>query len=68
MALGLKGSRATTKDLHRADRERLVLEELDKDPALRLGVRTVMYKVAHNTGIHVSRYVSKNPVLSVSYH
>jgi len=28
---------------------------MDKDPALRQGVRTVMYKVAHTAGVHVSR-------------
>jgi hypothetical protein len=35
--------------------EQLVLNELDKDPAKRLGVQSVQHRIAHREGIHLTR-------------
>jgi hypothetical protein len=54
-ALGLKGSRAKEKSMPLTECEGLVLQQLDQDPSNRQGVRTIMHKVAHNSGVHLSR-------------
>jgi hypothetical protein len=40
----------------RGNAEQLVVGKMDKDPAKRAGVRTVMHKIAFEDGIHMTRY------------
>ena len=54
--LGLSGSRSRyVKNMDRGISTQLVLDELSKDPAKRMGVRTNQAKVAFNTGTHLPR-------------
>jgi hypothetical protein len=52
----LKGSGATMKTIDPGNAEQLVVDQMDKDPAKRAGVRTVMHKIAFEDGIHMTRY------------
>jgi hypothetical protein len=54
--LNLKGSGTTTKALSAIDAEQLVINEMSKDPAQHHGVKTIQYKVAYNSGTHLTRY------------
>jgi hypothetical protein len=58
--LGLTGSGLTTKRLPDKQKEQLVLDQMDKDPARRQGVITTQQKIAYTTGQHLTReYVSE---------
>jgi hypothetical protein len=53
--LGLTGSRTTTKIMPRQEAEQLVLDQMDKDPSRRQGVRTIQAKVAFDSYHHLTR-------------
>jgi hypothetical protein len=52
----LKGSGATMKTIDIGNAEQLIVNKMDKDPAKRAGVRTIMHKIAFEDGIHLTRY------------
>ena len=54
--MDLKGSGATMKIIDPGNAEQLVVNKMDKDPAKRSGVRTIMHKIAFEDGIHLTRY------------
>ncbi|KAJ7501648.1 hypothetical protein B0H11DRAFT_1713461 [Mycena galericulata] len=53
--LGLYAAKKTMKTLSLAEAEQLVVTEMDKDVAKRLGVRTVRAKVTKNAGVILPR-------------
>ena len=53
--LGLTGSHVTTQRLSQQEAEQLVLNQMDKDPSRRQGVRTVQARIAFDTHIHLTR-------------
>ena len=53
--LGLYGSRKTSKLMTRQEADQLVVDQLDKDPAQRQGLRTTWHKIATSTGVHLPR-------------
>ena len=58
--LGLAGSCTTTCNMSQQEAEQLVLDQMDKDPARQLGVRTIQAKVAFNAQQNLTRdFVSK---------
>lgn len=58
--LGLSGSGKTTKRMPAKEKEQLVLNQMDQDPARRQGVITTQQKIAFHTGTHLTReYVSE---------
>jgi hypothetical protein len=54
--MDLKGGGATMKTIDPGTAEQLVVNKMDKDPAKRAGVRTIMHKIAFEDGIHLTRY------------
>jgi hypothetical protein len=58
--LGLLGSGATIKLMPDREKEQLVLDQMDQDPARRQGVLSTRQKVAFQTGTHLTKeYVSQ---------
>lgn len=58
--LGLTGSRTNTKNMPRQEAEQLVLDQMDKDPSRRQGIRTIQAKIAFEKEQHLTRdFVSK---------
>ncbi|KAF7986909.1 hypothetical protein HWV62_12687 [Athelia sp. TMB] len=53
--LGLLGSGPTTRALPHAVKEQMVVDQLNRDPAKRHGVRTIMQKVAFNEHTHLTK-------------
>lgn len=53
--LGLMGSGPTTRAMPHAIKEQLVVNQMNKDPAKRHGVRTIMQKVAFNEHVHLTK-------------
>ncbi|KIK51884.1 hypothetical protein GYMLUDRAFT_78053 [Collybiopsis luxurians FD-317 M1] len=56
--LELTGSRGVMKNMDVEGKEeatQLILDEMSKDPAQCLGVRTIQAKVAYNSGVHLAR-------------
>ena len=53
--LGLTGSGATTKSLPMNEREQLVLDAMDRDPARHQGVRAIQQNIAYYDGKHLTR-------------
>ncbi|KAF8331035.1 uncharacterized protein EI90DRAFT_3123712 [Cantharellus anzutake] len=51
--LGLVGSRTTAKKMHSTHETQLVLDQMDKDPNMRRGVRLTHAKIAMETGVHL---------------
>lgn len=58
-ALQLLGSRSKLSTLTDKDKEQVVLQQLDKDPARGRGLGTIRNHIAHDQGIHLPRdYIS----------
>ncbi|KAI0309245.1 hypothetical protein OF83DRAFT_1166884 [Amylostereum chailletii] len=55
--LGLHASVVTSKTMPSDVAEQLVLKQMERDPAMRQGVRTMQAKVAYESGVHLPRYV-----------
>ncbi|KAF8329718.1 uncharacterized protein EI90DRAFT_3061677 [Cantharellus anzutake] len=51
--LGLSASRTTAKEIHPIRETQLVLDQMDKDPNMRRGVRSTRAKIAMETGVHL---------------
>ena len=60
--LGLKASRFTTLELNVSVKRQLILDQMVKDPKGRLGARTVKQGILRDTGIHLTRCVTKHSV------
>jgi hypothetical protein len=59
-AFGLMGSGITTRDLPDQVKQQLVLDQIAKDPANRQGPRTIKEGITLQTGIQLTRYVSRH--------
>lgn len=57
--LGLKASHFTTLELNVTVKRQLILDQMIKDPKGRLGARTVKQGILRDTGIHLTRCVTK---------
>jgi hypothetical protein len=55
--LGLTGSGPTTRSIPYSVKEQLVVDQMNKDPAKRHGVRTIQQKVAFHEETHLTRSV-----------
>ena len=55
--LGLVGSRVIAKTMPNHVAKKLVVNELNRDPARQMGVKKIIYNVAQNSGEHIPKYV-----------
>jgi hypothetical protein len=67
--LDLKGSGSTMRTIDPATAEQLVIDQMDKDPAKRSGVRTIQQKIAFENAIHLTRYLTTDtPIMFLMIH
>lgn len=59
------GSGPTTRALNQLTKEQLVVNQLNRDPAKRHGVDTIMRKVAYNEHVHLTKYVPFFIIISI---
>ncbi|KIK93988.1 hypothetical protein PAXRUDRAFT_143845 [Paxillus rubicundulus Ve08.2h10] len=61
--LGLYASGVTTRQLPETVKRQLVLTQLSRDPAKKLGPRTIKQLIAKDTGIHLTRDYIRDEML-----